>query len=367
MLVLAVVSLILVSVPASLAAHAATMASAPTVKVASSGIGLPVNLPSKGVGVLQNSTYYERASKSGLWGQTPAGLVFRSCIYGVPNSSYVDSIHDRIILPDGRVLPMKPCPYPRLTPPNVSTATKSTAATGGTLSGNTANWIDGFEADGLPQLGYLTADLSAPYPPTLVNSALWEYQWTALGSLSANSLLQPAVGWGKLDVSTYRAPLSGDTEMAAYYYWSGNAIAGTFYSVKPLDTLSVSIQAYNCGSGGGDCTWWMQITDESSLQDSQLTVGSSPAYTSVFGELESNVGTQSGLNCQSLFANHHLVWRNLLVQTESATTVLPDYYDTGYFDFGAGENVWNASGMNTLVNNADTAADTTWSNACTSF
>lgn len=80
-----------------------------------------------------------------------------------------------------------------------------------------------------------------------------------------------------------------------------DAVAGTFYSAKPLDTILVSIQGYNCGSGGGDCTWWMQTIDENSNQNSQLTVGSSPVYTSVINEFESNAGTLSGTNCQSLW------------------------------------------------------------------
>jgi hypothetical protein len=113
---LIILSLALVSVPAGQAAYAAPPGSAPTGKVPSSGIGLAANLPERGVGVLPNSTYYERASKSRLWAQTPAGLVYRSCVYNVPSGSYVDSIHDRITLPNGRVLPMKPCPLPEAHP-----------------------------------------------------------------------------------------------------------------------------------------------------------------------------------------------------------------------------------------------------------
>lgn len=372
-LVPAVLSLILAGVAASQAAYAAPAPSAPVVKIPSSGIGLPANLPAKGVGLLRNAADYEKASKSSRWAQTSAGLVFRSCMYNVPSGSYVDSIHGRITEPNGRVLPLTRCPYPRLAAPNAAPAARpAPAATGGTLSGNTANWIDGFEADGLPHLGYLSATLAAPYPPTLGNGALWEYQWTALGSLSADTLLQPAVGWGKLVTqNTNRSgnPLSGDTEMASYYFWGGNAVSGTFYSVNPLDTLHVSIQGYNCGSGGGGCTWWMQISDQNTGQDSQLTVGSSPTFTSVFGEFESNVGSIGGTNCQYLFANHHLVWRNLNVIAESGATVTPSYIITGYNDFGAGQAVWNATDMITSwsTTNGFTAADTTWSNSCSGF
>lgn len=368
-LALAVVSLILVGVPAGRSAYAAPTASATAGKVPSSGIGLVANLPAKGVGLLRNSAYYERASKSSLWGQTPAGLVYRSCMYNVPSGSYVDSIHGRITLPDGRVVPMKPCPYPRLAAPSASPATTPTAAGGGTLNAQqNPNWLDGFEGDNLPQLSYLTASLAAPSPPTVGLNGLWGYQWTALASLSGDSLLQPTLGWGKLGVSTWRAALSGDVEMASYYFWSGNAVAGTFYSVKPLDTVQVSIQGYNCGSGGGGCTWWMQITDVNSGQDSQLTVGSSPAYTSVVGEYESNVGTLGG-TCQSLFANHHLVWRHLFVQSETGATVTPSFYDTGYNDVGVATTVWNDSDMNTIVSQADGEAsgDITWSNSCGAF
>jgi hypothetical protein len=372
-LILTIVSLIIVGIPASQTAHAAPTASAPTGKVPSSGIGLPANLPAKGVEVLQNSTYYERASKSSLWGQTLAGLVYQSCMYSVPNGSYVDSIHGRITEPDGKVLPMKKCPYPRLVPPGASPASGSTAAPGGTLTiPNTATWLDGIEADNLPHLYSLSASLAAPYPPnnTNVSPSLFEYQWTALGNVNAPALLQPALGWGRLTASTWRAPLTGDVEMAAYYYWGGdNVAAGTFYSVKPLDTVRVSILGYNCGSGGGDCTWSMQMTDENSGQVSQLTVGSSPVYTSVIAELESDVGSTNG-NCQSLFANHHLVWRDLTVASNAGTVTDPFYYETGYNDIGTGKTVWNDSYMNTswsTTSDGETAADTTWSNACTGF
>jgi hypothetical protein len=368
-LALIVLSLALVGVPAGQSAYAAPAASATTGKVPSSGIGLAANLPEKGVGVLQNSTYYERASKSRLWDQTPAGLVFRSCVYDVPSGSYVDSIHDRITLPDGRVLPMKQCLYPRLTLPGASVATKTKTAAAGSLARTNGNWIDGFEADNLPHLGGLSVSIAAPYPPNKTSSSLYEYQWTALQSSDGQSLLQPAVGWGGLSVSTYRAPLAGDTEMASYYYWGGNSVAGTFYSVNPLDTLDQSISASDCGSGGGDCTWGMQIIDENTGQDSELTVGSAPVYTSVVGELESNVGSVSGANCQSLFANHHLVWRHLQVQTEALSTVSPSYYDTGTADINPGAAVRSDSGMSTTWSTASslTAADTTWGNGCTGF
>jgi hypothetical protein len=368
-LALIVLSLALVSVPAGQAAYAAPPGSAPTGKVPSSGIGLAANLPERGVGVLPNSTYYERASKSRLWAQTPAGLVYRSCVYNVPSGSYVDSIHDRITLPNGRVLLMKPCPYPRLTLPGTSTAPKPKTAAAGGLARSNGNWIDGFEADSLPHLGGLSVSIAAPYPPNRTNSSLWEYQWTALQSSDGQSLLQPAVGWGGLSVSTYRPPLAGDTEMASYYYWSGNSVAGTFYSVNPLDTLNASVFASNCGSGGGGCTWGLQIVDENTGQDSTLTVGSSPVYTSVVGELESNVGSVSGANCQSLFANHHLVWRHLQVQTETLSVVSPSYYDTGTDDGNPGAAVRSDSGMSTTwsTSGGQTAADTTWSNSCTGF
>jgi hypothetical protein len=368
-LVLIIISLALVGVPAGRAAYAAPVASVTTAKVPSSGVGLAANLPEKGVGVVKNLTYYERARKSRLWGQTPAGLVYRSCMYNVPSGSYVDSIHGRITLPDGQVLPMKPCPYPRLVPPDTSTATKTPGATGSNLTYANGNWLDGFEADNLPRLDYLSANIAAPYPPNNTTGAPFEYQWTALAGDGGDSLLQPAVGWGSLSVSTYRPPLAGDTEMASYYYWSGNAVAGTFYSVNPLDTLAESIQGYNCNSSGNNCTWWMQITDENTGQDSQLTVGSYPVYNSVIGELESDVGYVSGANCQSLFANHHLVWRNLYVQAATGATVTPGYYETGPNDGGQGAVVRNESKMTTSWSTTSgyTAADTTWSNSCTSF
>jgi hypothetical protein len=103
-----------------------------------------------------------------------------------------------------------------------------------------------------------------------------------------------------------------------------------------------------------------------------VTVTSSPVYTSVIGELESNVGALSGSNCQWLFTNHHLVWRNLDVHTQSGTNVTPgtlSYYDTGVNDIEPSQAVWIASNMITTINTAsgETAADTTWSGGCTSW
>jgi hypothetical protein len=367
--VLGAASLILVGIPAGHAAYAAPTAAS---KVPSSGIGLATGLTAKGVDVLQNAAYYARASKSSLWGQTLDGLMYKSCIYGVPNGSFVDSVHGRIIEPDGKVVLTPRCPYPRLVPPGATKPAATRSAAAGPIAAaayhpNTSIWLDGFEADGLPHMSNLTTELSAPYPPNN-QGPFYEYQWTALASLG-NSLLQPAVGWGKLSVSTYRPPLPGDVEIVAYYINGTIATAGTFYSVKPLDTIFTSIQGYNCGSGGGGCTWDMAITDEQSHQSSTLTVGSSPAYTSVIGEYEGNVGSVGGTNCQSLFANHHLVWRNLSVASEAGNTVTPLYYQNGVYDTGAGATVRSNSAMVESDNSpsVDTAADITWSNSCTGF
>lgn len=368
--VLGVASLILVGIPAGQAAYAAPTA---TSKVPSSGIGLATGLTAKGVDVVRNATYYARASKSSLWGQTLDGLMYKSCIYGVPNGSYVDSVHGRIIEPDGKVVQTPRCPYPRLVPPGTATeyvGTRSAAAGPDAALAyhpNTTTWMDGFEADSLPHLGSLTTDLAAPYPPNNTGS-FFEYQWTALASLG-NSLLQPAVGWGKLSVSNYRPPLAGDVEMVAYYINGTITTAGTFYSVRPLDTIFTSILGYNCGSGGGACTWAMTITDENTHQSSTLTVGSSPAYSSVIGEYEGDVGSVGGTNCQSLFANHHLVWRNLTVTSEAGDTLDPLYYQNGVYDEGAGSTVRSDSAMGETDNSPSdfTAADITWSNSCTSF
>jgi hypothetical protein len=205
-LALITISLALVGVPAGQSAYAAPAASAIKGKVPSSGIGLAANLPEKGTGVLKNSTFYKRASKSRLWVQTPAGLVFRSCVYDVPSGSFADSIHDRITLPDGRVLPMKPCLYPRLTLPGAPTSTKAKTTPGRGLARGNGDWIDGFEADNLGNLGNLSVTIAAPYLPNHTNSSLFDYEWTALQSSDDSSLLQPAVGWGVLTVNTYRPP-----------------------------------------------------------------------------------------------------------------------------------------------------------------
>lgn len=81
-------------------------------------------MPPGGPDVLVNSTYYDRAINSSDWGNTPDGLVYKSCIYQIPSGVEVDSTHNEIIEASGATLPAPPCPYSRLLKPSAATATK---------------------------------------------------------------------------------------------------------------------------------------------------------------------------------------------------------------------------------------------------
>jgi hypothetical protein len=296
----------------------------------SSGIGLSTESPHAHVGVLQNATYYDRALKSKLWVRTPGGMVFHSCAYNVPNGSYVDSINDKITLPDGTVRKLTACAYPRLTQPVKSPAVSGASAAQPRPAG-TDGWMQGFQEDYLPPLGDLYVKYAVPSAPSQTSSSLTDIQWIAFASdPNGDSLLQPLLGWGYIGTIKNGVETSNSSglhlEMAAYYYWSGNAVAASFESVNALDTIEITMQASGCSSNGGGCTWLEYMFDDNTGAESEFTVGSSPAYTSLIGMLESYNAT----NCNMLFANHHLVWRDLsvdkVVPPGGGTLITPSFY-----------------------------------------
>jgi hypothetical protein len=192
--------------------------------------------------------------------------------------------------------------------------------------------MQGFQEDGLAPLGDLYVKYAAPNPPNQTSSTLEDLAWSAFASdPNGDSLLQPLLGWGYVGTlrnGSYTSNSSGlYLEMAAYYYWSGNAVAASFVGINPQDTIEVTMQASGCNSGGGGCTWLEYMFDDNNHAQSVFTVSSSPAYTTLIGGM---FESYNATNCNMLFANHHLVWRVISVDTLVApgggTPMTPSFY-----------------------------------------
>jgi hypothetical protein len=282
-------------------------------QAAPSGIGLATGLNRAGHSTLANPTYYNRALKSKLWYRTPSGMVFHSCYYHVSNGSYVDSVRGRITQPNGQVTSMPQCAYPRLVQPRATPSLTPSAVTRAKPAAGTSGWMQGFEQSGLPALASLSVQYSVPNAPN--TSGAEDLQWSALATdANGDALLQPLIGWGGVETLKNGVVIPNASgsylEMAAYYFWSGNAVSASFVHVNAQNTIDVSIQSENCSNGGSGCTWTLDANDPNTGADSHFNVGTSPAFTTVIGGMfESYFAT----NCQMLFANHHLVFRNLQV------------------------------------------------------
>lgn len=357
-LIVTIVSSLLIGLFAAHEANAAPMVSATLAKAVPSGIGLAPDLNRTAPGTLANATDYDKALRSSLWVRTPAGLVFRSCTYNVPNGSKVDSIHGGITLPNGRSLSMTRCAYPRLVQPKAPRSVQVDASqplkpTSAQAHGLTSHgWMQGFQEDRLPPLGYLDVSYAAPSAPAKTASDLEDYMWSALASdPTGGSLLQPAAGWGTVGTikdGTVISNASGQyLDMAAYYYWSGNAVAASFVRINAKDTLDVHMSSSNCNSSGGDCTWFLEIYDENTEGISDFTVGSSPAYTTLIGGM---LESKNASGCDMLFANHNIAFRNIYVDTVAGSAVSPDFYENDTDQECSMNSTFNSTGGNIYWN-----------------
>jgi hypothetical protein len=61
----------------------------------------------------------------------------------------------------------------------------------------------------------------------------------------------------------------------------------------------------------------LDAEDDNNSASSEFSVGTSPAFTTVIGGMYE---VYNAKGCQTLFANHHLVFRNLSVGKYSTTT-----------------------------------------------
>jgi hypothetical protein len=212
--------------------------------------------------------------------------------------------------------------------------------------------MQGFQEDGMPPLGYLDVSYAAPSAPSKTASNLLDYMWSALASdPTGDSLLQPSAGWGKAGTIKDGTPISNASgqylDMAAYYYWSGNAVAASFVKINAKDTLEVNISGYNCNSGGGDCTWFLEIYDENTNGISDFTVGSSPAYTTLIGGM---LESDNASGCDMLFANHNIAFRDIYAGTVGGSAVTPSFYENDTDQECSMNSTFNSTGGNIYWN-----------------
>jgi hypothetical protein len=278
---------------------------------ASSGIGLPGGLNNSGAGVLSSAVYYDRALRSKLWMPTPDGLVYRSCRYTVPDGSTVDSIRGRITLPTGAVRPLRRCAYPMLSRPGASSA--PAAAGPSSHTAGTDGWLLDFSAAQPPSgpLASVTGNMAAPSPPNELYTSVDDFAFTAFQDYSSHSILQPIIGWGGLTCDSCSNDTGPYLWMASTYAWGGSEVTALAKAINPGDTIHFSMSASNCNSSGGGCSWFISMVDYNTSASSAFTVVSSPSYYSYTGgAFESYNAT----DCNMLFGNGHLVWRDLSAQ-----------------------------------------------------
>jgi hypothetical protein len=264
-------------------------------------------MPQGGPDVLVNSTYYDRALNSSDWGNTPDGLVYKSCIYQIPSGAEVDSTHNEIIEASGATLPAPPCPYSRLLKPSAAAATKqSGTATPAAVNPGDTEWLIYAQYVTSSPLNYMATGYAVPYPPTSPGAT--DYLFSSFRNSTDNSILQPVIGFGPTTGEDNRQIGGNYQWMASYYVWGSNVAVGDLIQVSTNNTIHGYMSAANCGSGGGDCTWTILTQDNSAGTESQLVVSSSPAYTVFDGAVLESTGG----GCNKLFSNAHGVFRGLL-------------------------------------------------------
>lgn len=325
--------IVLAGVPASASPSSAEQA------VSSSGDPSGIGMPQGGPNVLVNSTYYDRALTSTDWGNTPDGLVYKSCIYQIPSGAKVDSTHNEIIEASGATLPAPPCPYSRLVKPETVTATtQSGVAAPAAVNPANTEWLAWARLETSSALQTMTTTYAVPYPPTQPGGT--DYIFSSFQDHPLNSILQPVVGFGPTAGNKGSGIGGNYTWIAPYYVTGSNVYVGQLRQVSTNDTIDGTLQANGCGSGGGDCNWNIIVSDVTMghLVSSTLYVNSSPAYDVFDGAVLETTGG----GCNKVFSNHHAVYRNISGTTTAGTVGL------GWTFFTAGQcnMYWSGSGAN---------------------
>lgn len=328
------------TVPSAVAATRTPSRQASASAAGPSGIGIKPGGPK----VRYDATLYAKAKKSSYWVRTPDGLEYKSCFHQVPPGAKLIPAEDKIVFSDGAVQTFASCPYPRLLAHRQAAARAHAPATPATNGWMQASWWNAPTA-----LGYLSVNYAVPTAPSV--SGATDYIFSSFEDSAGDSILQPVIGYGYTSYSNSTAgsgTIGGNFLWeASYYVWGNNAAAGYLYKVSPLDTITGTMSASGCGSGGGACTWTIHTKDMNSGYDSTLVVGSSPKYDTAQGGVLESYGASG---CNMLFANGHAVFRNIVIKDEHGNQLTPSF----------AHYVWDQE-CSMYMNITSTAADIIWS------
>ena len=286
-----------------------------------SGIGLTADSGQQHGWVMADADLYAKAAKSALWDRTPSGMIFHSCDYGsLPNGSHVDTVKNTITLPNGIVKPIEPCAYPRVEQPKSG----NQHTTGNPAPPAGANgWFQGFVDYRSVNWTDIVGNVAAPSGPQTPNTQS-NFAWSGLtngfvasgsGYTSAGTIAQTVVGWGSIGTGR---PISTNPTAngsgpwlweAAYYYWNGNAVAGTVQTVHAADTLTFEIYAplLNCSDVGICQTWVLDALDNNNNHDSTISITTGAYLFYMVGGMYEKANLAG---CNQTFGNGHLAWRN---------------------------------------------------------
>jgi hypothetical protein len=306
-----------------------------------SGIGLAKTGPR----IIASSALYARALTSSDWTITPNGMVYRGCVYELPKSTIIDSADGKLLLPSGATQPVSACPYATIVPSGAKTAagkvpvrpeanavsagrTALPALNSGVFSpqygggcpcGNYttfSSWTPGIYND---WVNYLSDDYQVPTAPS-ANAGQSVFMFSAFEDGAGDSILQPVLGYGPVEGNSGVLLGGNYLWIFAYYAWSGNVfVTGDPQQVKAGQQIDATISASSCNPGGTNCHWYIDAYDINNGADSNEVAYSDPVYTTVFGgALEDNA-----THCNQLFANGHLVFRNIVVEDKSGSRITP--------------------------------------------
>ena len=288
-----------------------------------SGIGLAKTGPK----VIASPVLFARALKSRYWTNTPEGMEYRGCFYELPKGTFVDSIHDKFILPSGATQHVSACPYPTIVRSRASVPARHAAADLNpdsqqpAASLNPDSWLISSWWTSPTWLADLYVDYAVPTAPS-VYIGQGDFLFSSFENAAGNSIIQPVLGYGLIQGNS-GATLGGKyLWILSYYYWSGNvAVLGGPVKVSPADSIESSLIAAGCNTSGTDCDWRITTTDENSGEYSQEDIGSDPAYTIAnSGVLETDAS-----GCDQLFANGHGVFRHIAIYNSTGAEVTPSW------------------------------------------
>jgi hypothetical protein len=237
-------------------------------------------VPTKKRWIVSDPAEYAQAVHSKDWVKTPEGLVYHSCAYSVPEGAIAQTSPDgtgEIKETSGAIVHIPACNHPTLADPagrasgTEAAATASPAATASCENGDTNWWAETCWRDST-WINSLTENFSIPSNPSS-DGALF-FIFPGLEDSGQDSILQPMLNWGA-NGSIVTNP--NIWYIMSEYFWSGNWVHSPPKHVNPPGTVTGSIIASGCNSGGGGCAWL--ITTSVGGNSTSITVGTSPAFT----------------------------------------------------------------------------------------